>query len=164
MAAYTRKQLQRLLELAIQPATERAAGAKTLKIGRVWFNLEEVACCARHVRELFEAMLGKGEYTWPFGAVDANHMGDELRRAGYQVPDGHPIQPGDILVWTYEPWGHVVLYLGDVYGDGRKLVAENTSARRGWPQKPGTKISRLSSVHGGKGFAAYRLFPTEKAA
>ncbi|NMC35319.1 MAG: hypothetical protein GYA36_23105 [Veillonellaceae bacterium] len=72
------------------------------------------------------------------------------------------MQVGDILGHTGGKFGHIALYVGDYYDDGRHLVAENTSATRGFPEKPGTKITRLATVLSlGYRYRAYRLFPEQ---
>jgi hypothetical protein len=52
--------------------------------------------------------------------------------------------------------------VGNYYDDGRWLVAENTSQKRGDPNAPGTKITRLATVLAlGYRYRAYRPFPTD---
>lgn len=166
MALYTTKQRDAIVKRAMAAVEARIAGKTTYRAGGQTFNLEERGYCGRFVRQCFETALGFGAFEWRFGAETARKMGSKMGYSGFLLADGATLQPGDVLVWDDQDdgrYGHIVLYVGDYYGDGRKLVAENTSGRRGYPLKPGTKISRLSAVHGGKGYDAYRMFPTEVA-
>lgn len=164
MALYTLRQRDAVVRQALTAVEARRTCDGSVKIGGQTFNLEERGYCGRFVRQCFETALGLPAFGWLFGAATAREMGGKMRNAGLRLKDGAKLQPGDVLVWDDQDdgrYGHIVLYVGDAYGDGRKLVAENTSGKRGDPNKPGTKVTRLSNVHGGKGYDAYRMFPTE---
>lgn len=167
MAIYTTKQRNAVVKRAIQAVEARqngkttfTAGGQTFKLGPVYNGKKVIGYCNRFIRQCFETALGFAAFQWRYGATTARGTLDKLE--AFKI-DGAAIklQPGDILGW-YEGsgvYGHIALYLGDIYGDGRKLVAENTSARRGSPIEPGTKIIQLKSCR--SGWQAYRLFPSD---
>lgn len=162
MALYSSKQRDAVIANALKAADAHAAGKKSIKLGSgvttQTLDLATGGYCCRFVRQCFETALGMREFQWLFGSPSAKQTGEKMKAADVgRVSAG--LVAGDVLVW-YEgsgPYGHIAIYLGDVYGDGRKLVAENTSSgKRGFPQAPGTKVTRLSSMR--KGYVAYRLF------
>jgi len=171
MAIYTAKQRDKFVANALKAAEAHAAGKSTIKLGMKptaqVLDLDTGGYCARFVRQVAETTLGIAPMHWVFAAASARLMGGKLDRAdlgfnaaGLIIGVGTPLQPGDILVWEdvdSGKFGHVAIYLGDCYGDGRKLVAENTSsAKRGFPMRAGTKITQLRNMRGS--WAAYRLF------
>jgi cell wall-associated NlpC family hydrolase len=137
----------------------RASGKHTYTVGGQTFNLDQGGYCNRFIRQVFETVLGLKPFEWRFGAAWANLTLDKLEP--YRVSGN--LQPGDIIGWQKrDGYGHIALFVGDYYGDGRRLVAENTSAKRGSPVEPGTKITQLKNMKAG--WKAYRLFPAiEKA-
>jgi len=162
MALYGDKERQLVVKRAMAAVEARQAGKHSCKIGRQEFNLDTGGYCNRFIRQCFETVLGLAAFDWRFGAKSARETLCKLE--DYRIDaKASTLQPGDIIGW-YDgsgPYGHIALYVGDYYGDGRKLVAENTSAKRGAPNAPGTKITQLRNMR--SGWTAYRLFPTVKA-
>lgn len=165
MALYSDATRRKVIDRAMAAVQARQEGKSTYRAGGQVFELNIGGYCNRFVRQVFETVLGLGAFEWRFGAQWARKTLDKLDSAQMAVHDATPavLQPGDIIGW-YEgsgPYGHIAIFVGDVYGDGRKdLVAENTSAKRGDPNPPGTKITRLRNMR--SGWVAYRLFPTLK--
>ena len=167
MSLYTTKQKQAVVKRALQAVEARqkgkatlTAGGQTFKLGPVYVDGKLIGYCNRFIRQCFETALGFAPFQWRYGAETARDTLDKLD--AFEIEKGFvKLQPGDIIGW-YEGsgiYGHIALYLGDIYGDGRKLIAENTSAKRGDPKPPGTKVTRLANCR--PGWEAYRLFPTE---
>ena len=159
MSLYTDKQKQAVVKRALQAVAARQKGNTTFNIGGQTFDLEKGGYCNRFIRQSFETALGLKPFAWYFGDATARKTLDKLKP--YVLPPKAKLQAGDIIGW-YDGcgvYGHIALYLGDAYGDGRLLIAENTSAKRGDPKNPGTKITRLSNCR--TGWKAYRLFPAE---
>lgn len=162
MALYSDKIRQAVVKRALAAVHARQAGKHSYTAGGQTFDLDAGGYCNRFIRQCFETVLGLKAFDWRYGAAKARDTLDKLDLANHTIIDAKPstLQPGDILGW-YDgsgPYGHIALYVGDYYGDGRKLVAENTSATRGAPNPPGTKITQLRNMRGG--WSAYRLFPT----
>jgi cell wall-associated NlpC family hydrolase len=162
MALYGDKIRQAVVKRAMSAVHARQAGKHTYKVGGQVFDLDKGGYCNRFVRQVFETTLGLKAFDWRFGAATARETLDKLDLANCAVIDDKPsnLQPGDIIGW-YDGsgvYGHIAIYVGDYYGDGRKLVAENTSATRGAPNPPGTKITQLRNMRAG--WSAYRVFPT----
>lgn len=162
MALYGDKIRQAVVKRAMSAVHARQAGKHTYKVGGQVFDLDKGGYCNRFVRQVFETTLGLKAFDWRFGAATARETLDKLDLANCAVIDDKPsnLQPGDIIGW-YDGsgvYGHIAIYVGDYYGDGRKLVAENTSAKRGDPNPPGTKITQLRNMRAG--WSAYRVFPT----
>lgn len=160
MALYGDKIRQAVVKRAMSAVHARQAGKHSYAAGGQVFDLDKGGYCNRFVRQCFETVLGLKAFDWRFGAATARDTLNKLH--DYALPSSKPstLQPGDILGW-YDgsgAYGHIAIYVGDYYGDGRKLVAENTSAKRGDPNPPGTKITQLRNMRGG--WTAYRLFPT----
>lgn len=153
---YTAEQVRKIVETAMQVVEARQAGKDSLAIGRVTFDLNERGACNRFVREVHEAAFGKREQTWEWRRYYAKQTLDALQAAGYRVTDGSR-KPGDIIGHRAGSAGHIAIYVGDYYGDKRQLVAENSSAERGDPAAPGTKITRLEHMTGNLRW--YRLGP-----
>ncbi len=161
MARYTSKQRDKVIGRAMAAVEARQAGKHEYKAGGQTFLLDVGGMCNRFVRQSFETALGLPEQSWEYRAATAIETLNHLRRDGYEVPMDD-LQPGDIIGHTSGSAGHIMLYVGDYYDDGRHLVAENTSATRGYPEKPGTKITRLAVVLSlWYRYRAYRLFPEE---
>jgi len=138
----------------------RQAGKTTYKAGGQVFDLEKGGLCNRFIRQTFETALGLPEQSWTFRGATAKETLRQLAAAGYEV-HMDDMQVGDILGHTAGKFGHIALYVGDYYGDGRLLVAENTSWTGGFPEKPGTKITRLQTfLARGNRWRAFRLFPS----
>ncbi len=161
MALYNEKTRQAVVRRAMTAVEARQAGKHNYKVGGQVFDLDKGGYCNRFVRQCFETVLGLKAFDWRFGAASARETLVKLEEE-YKLPLSKPsnLQPGDIIGW-YDgsgPYGHIAIYVGDYYGDGRKLVAENTSAKRGAPNPPGTKITQLRNMRGG--WSAYRVFPT----
>ena len=158
---YTAKQRQKVIARALEAVEARIAGRSMFTVQQQTFFLNKGGLCDRFIRQVFETALGLPATTWEFAAPSATSTLNHLRRRGYEV-SMDDLQAGDIVGHTGGQYGHIVLYLGEPYGDGRRLVAENTSATRGFPEKPGTKITRLAVVLAlGYRYRAYRLFPTD---
>lgn len=164
MSLYSEKQRNAVIFRAMQVVEARRSGKEKAKfggqefiLGPVYHNKKPVGYCNRFIRQVFETVLCLGTFGWYFGDTNAKRTLNKL--APYQL-HLEALQPGDILGWDDEDagqYGHIALYVGDYYGDGRLLVAENTSAKRGDPKPPGTKITALKNMR--KGYKAFRLFP-----
>jgi len=159
MALYGDDIRKLVVQRAMMAVQARQAGKHSCKIGSQTFDLDKGGYCNRFIRQVFETTLGLAAKDWRFGAGTARETLDKLEDYRIEAKPSK-LQPGDIIGW-YDgsgPYGHIALYVGDYYGDGRKLVAENTSAKRGFPNAPGTKITQLRNMR--SGWTAYRLFPT----
>lgn len=161
MSVYSKAQMQKVLAVAVKAVEARQAGKKSIVLGNiksgnyrisVHFDLDAAGWCNRFIRQAAEVGLGLPPFSWRFGAATAHLTMEKL--APYQVT-GKP-QRGDIIGFSGDP-GHIVLVLGDWYGDGRFLVAENTSATRGDPSAPGTKVTALRNLRT-QGRSVYRLW------
>jgi len=161
MARYTSKQRDKVIGRAMAAVEARQAGQTAYKAGGQIFGLEAGGLCNRFIRQVFETALGLPEQSWTFRGATAKETLRQLAAAGYEV-HMDDLQAGDILGHTAGKFGHIALYLGQPYPDWRLLVAENTSWTGGYPEKPGTKITRLQTfLARGNRWRAYRLFPTE---
>lgn len=155
MSLYTTKQRDAVVKRAGDAVRQRQHGKTSWTIGWQKFDLETGGYCNRFVRQVFETSLGMGAFGWYFGDATARKTLDKLKP--YVLPNGAKLQEGDIIGW-YDgsgPYGHIAIYIG---GE-KELIAENTSAKRGDPKNPGTKVTRLANCR--TGWKAYRLFPTE---
>lgn len=159
-ARYTAAQKQKVMARAMEAVEARIAGHSTVTLGKPpqTFALNTGGFCNRFIRQAFETSLGLPEQSWQYRGATATETLGKLAAAGYEI-DMDDLQPGDILGHTAGQYGHIALYVGDYYGDGRLLVAENTSAKGGYPEAPGTKINRLATfLARGNRWRAYRLF------
>jgi len=161
---YTAAQKSKVMARAMEAVEARIEGHSLFLAGKPPqdFLLDVGGMCNRFIRQTFETALGLKPQTWVFRGATATETLGKLAAAGYEV-DMDTLQPGDILGHT-RGVGHIVLYVGQWYGpkDGRLLVAENTSAKGGCPEAPGTKINRLQTVLArGNRWRAFRLFPRE---
>ena len=155
MSLYTDKQKQAVVKRAVQAVSARQKGKQAFIAGGQTFDLEKGGYCNRYIRQIFETALGLKPFAWYFGDATARKTLDKLKP--YVLLKGAKLQEGDIIGW-YDGcgvYGHIALYIG---GE-KKLIAENTSAKRGDPKPPGTKVTRLANTR--TGWKAYRLFPTE---
>jgi hypothetical protein len=162
-ARYTAAQKQKVIAWALEAVEARIAGESVFVAGKPPQALDLItgSYCNRFIRQVFETALGLPKQSWPFRGATAKETLNKLAAAGYEV-HMDDLQPGDILGHTAGKYGHIALYLGQPYPDGRLLVAENTSWTGGYPEKPGTKITRLQTfLARGNRWRAYRLFPTE---
>jgi len=161
MALHTEKQRKAVVARAIEAVTARVAGATAVVLGkpgsRQSFDLDEGGMCNRFVRQVFETALGLVPFSWAYRGGTAKVTNGKLEDAGREVPIADR-QPGDILDIEMAGPGHICIYLGREYDPNKELVAENTSATRGYPLRPGTKVTRYS-VLVGRVSACYRLFP-----
>jgi hypothetical protein len=161
MARYTSKQRDKVIGRAMAAVEARQAGQTAYKAGGQIFGLEAGGLCNRFIRQVVETALGLPEQSWEYRGATATETLNHLRRDGYEVPMDS-LQPGDIIGHTSGKAGHIVLCVGNYYDDGRWLVAENTSQKRGAPNAPGTKCTRLATVLSlGYRYRAFRLFPEE---
>lgn len=153
---YTTRQRNLIVSRATEIVKARQNGKTSVVRYGQKFDLEQGGYCNRFIRQVFETSLGIGAFSWYFGDATARKTLDKLKP--YVLPKGAKLQEGDIIGW-YDGcgvYGHIALYIG---GE-KKLIAENTSATRGDPRKPGTKVTRLANCR--TGWKAYRLFPTDK--
>jgi hypothetical protein len=157
MALYGNKIKAKVISAAVGAAEAHQDGKTTWRRGGQTFNLTEGGMCQRFVAQCFEAALGLSE--WHFDAASAKANIAHLQAEGLRTK--LPLAPGDILGWPGNgKFGHIALFVGDVYGDGRQLVAENTSSGfRGDPSAPGTKLTSLSAMSASP--QRFRLFPTD---
>ena len=155
MSLYTTKQRNAVVNRALEIVKARQNGKTSIVRGGQKFDLETGGYCNRYIRQVFETSLTLSPFSWYFGAKTARLTLDKLKP--YKLEKGATLQSGDIVGW-YDGcgvYGHIALYIGTEKG----LIAENTSAKRGDPRKPGTKVTRLANTRAG--WQAYRLFPTE---
>lgn len=160
MALYTDKQRKAVIKRALEAVQARLDGKTEIVLGtakcRQNFDLDEKGKCLRLMRQIFETALGYTPFTWPFRAEEAWQTLKKLKPYKVALKDR---KPGDILGNPGDP-GHIALYVGDCYGDGRDLVCENTSSnKRGYPKAAGTKISSFEAfTRQHSSTTAYRLF------
>lgn len=149
---YTAAQMRKVVSRAMAAVQARQAGHTEYIAGGQTFVLNVGGYCDRFVRQVVQSALGLA--SWEYAAASAY---DTLAlMAAHALPVGTAISqlhPGDIIGWTGYP-GHIAIFVGDYY-DGRKLIAENCSSRRGDPNAPGTKCTRLQDCR--SGWRAYRL-------
>lgn len=157
MSRYKAEQKRAVIRRAIEAVQARIDGAESISLGSgvaQAFSLDEGGYCNRFVRQVFETALGLRPFAWRFAAARACQTLQKLEP--YRVPLKQR-QPGDILGFAGDP-GHICLYLGRDADPAKELVAENTSsARRGYPQKAGTKLTRFSTLQA-RVTGCYRLF------
>jgi hypothetical protein len=148
---------QTIVDVALAAVEARRAGRSTYTHSGITFKLNAGGYCARFVRQCHEAALGKGEWTWAYNAPNAYEMERKLKAAGTIVATP---QPGDIVGMSKsgKAPGHIGIYLGD------GMIAENTSATRGNPSPPGTKVTRLSDIGANRVTHYYRAMPLPAAA
>lgn len=159
MALYTDAHRKAVIARAKQAVQARASGKTAVTLGagnaKQTFDLDTGGYCNRFVRQVFETSLGLKPFSWYFGAGKAN---ETLRKlSAYKVPLSQR-QPGDILGFPGNP-GHIAIYLGREYQADKELIAENTSATRGFPRPPGTKVTSYAAVKA-RVSGCYRLFDT----
>lgn len=131
--------------VARQVCAAYAAGERGgMQVGRIHFELSEIARCSEFVRECCEAAAGTADHgplsTKYFGGT-ARETEAKLRRAGAEIKRAEAL-PGDIVCFNRNAcqWGHIGVGLGGTD------FAENTSSRgRG----PGFVISRFAQIETG---------------
>lgn len=157
MALYNDQQRQKVISIACAAVASRASGKSKIASSngksRQEFDLDTGGYCNRFVRQCFETALGIAPFKWRFGAARACLTLEKLRPYKIHLKDR---QPGDILGFAGDP-GHIAIYLGREFDQAKELVAENTSATRGWPRKPGTKVTSYDSLRK-RVTGCYRLF------
>lgn len=125
------------------------------------------ARCAEFMRNSVEVANGHGSGTCPF--ADATAKLDEVNiqrlvEEGFgSYAERSAPEPGDIVCCNKQggSWGHITMYAGmqDTPVGRIECVWENTSSdERGWPRRPGTKMSPLSAVRG-EISGIYQVFP-----
>lgn len=158
MAKYTAVQRKAVISRAIAAVNARVEGRSTFTMGGQTFELDKGGWCNRFIRQVFETALGMEAFTWRFGALKAYLTLKKLE--AYRIPL-RSRRPGDILGIEGNPLfgfcGHIMLYLGREFDPHKELVAENTSATRGYPRKPGTKVTSYATVRA-RITGCYRLF------
>lgn len=116
-------------------AAQHAPGAGRVDVSGHTIHCLPGGMCDRFARECHEAATG---HDWPFRAATAHATEALLIRAGRRLSG--PI-PGAVGCWGDSDPGHIVVALT------KGMVAENTSsAHRGSPSRPGTKITPLEAV------------------
>jgi hypothetical protein len=147
--ARTDKQRFAVAERAVEAVDARTAGATEVILGnggtRQSFDLDEGGMCNRFVRQCVETALGLVPFTWAYRGATAKATLAKLEAAGKRVPLADR-QIGDILGIEMAGPGHIVIYLGNLFDPNKELVAENTSAHRGFPRPPGTKVTSFASL------------------
>lgn len=145
----TAKQRDRAVDCALR-VTQAAIDGKSAMLYRDFtFDLLRGGRCQEFVRECVEAGNKWAPHSWEFGDNEpsAKVASRNMRKAGYDLPKGALLVPGDIL--THERggrkgggYGHIGMFVGVV--DGISTVCENTSSgSRGNPKRPGTKRTPL---------------------
>lgn len=129
--------------IARQICAEFAAGNRgVVTIGRVSFNMRDVAYCSRFVRECCEAAMGTAEY----GVLTARYFGGSAReteeklRVKAERVAAHKAVPGDIVCFNEGAagtWGHIGIHLGN------GQFAENTSSKS---RGPGFVVSAYDDI------------------
>jgi len=157
MALYDEGKRRAVIKVATEAVKARAAGKTSVKLGSgaaaQVFDLTTGGFCNRFIRQVFEVAIGLPAFTWYFGARKACETLKKLEP--YRVPLKDR-RPGDILGFAGDP-GHIALYMGNEYDDDKDLIAENTSATRGFPRPPGTKVTAYDAVRR-RVTGCYRLF------
>jgi hypothetical protein len=150
-------QMQKAVQCALRVTADAIDGAKAVTVAGHVFDLRATGRCQEFVRECIEAGNGWAPHTWEFGddegsaTVALRHMD----AAGFRLPDGALLVPGDIVGHRRGAFGHIGLFVGVI--DGTPTVCENTSSgQRGNPRRPGTKRTPLKDFTGA-GIEAYRL-------
>lgn len=147
---YTPNQVAKIVKAACRFVEGSIAG-KSTTIGKVTHNPQPGGMCARFVRESVEAGLGLAEFKWlEPDPANAREMAAQLRERGYSLGDTSDIRPGDILYRPSGKPGHIALYVGHT-APGHEimdLIAENTSVKRGFPHRSGTKYTWRGSGEG----------------
>ncbi len=135
----------------------RLRGDSTIVIGNALFDLTEPGMCAKFVRQAHEAAMHISAFQWEYCAATARLMEGRLKGAGKQA--SRP-SPGDIVALNNQSYsaGHIAIYAGIV--NGVESIYENTSATRGNPSPPGTKLTPLSLVSS-KVSGYYGVLPAE---
>lgn len=111
-------------------------------IGRIHFELSDIARCSEFVRECNEAAAGTADHgplSWRYFGGTARETEQKLQAEGRAITAP---QRGAIVCFNKGaagPWGHI----GVCLGDGK--FAENTSSRR---RGPGFVTSRLADMAG----------------
>lgn len=160
-----------LADLAERVVAARQAGRREITINRITFKLEEGGMCSRFVRQAQEAVLNLPEWSLSFGrgrhmaccasATEVNMVGMGYKRSTSERGDivcfNNPAAGG-----TCKTCGRVVGHIGINLGGG--LVAENTSASRGNPRPPGTKITALQTIGASRVSGYYSYLPGKTVA
>ena len=156
-------QMQKAVQVALRVTMDAIDGAKTVTVAGHVFDLRVTGRCQETVREFVEAGNGWAPHTWEFGNDEGSatvalcHMD----AAGFRLPDGALLVPGDIVGHRRGAFGHIGLFVGVI--DGVPTVCENTSSgKRGNPRRPGTKRTPLADFTG-SGIEAYRLVKPQSA-
>lgn len=161
MALYSETKRRAVISNAVAAVTARVRGKTAVRLGSgataQTLDLVAGGWCNRFVRQCFETALGIGAFSWYFGAGRACETLEKLEP--YRVPLKDR-RPGDILGFATPKAGdseHIAIYLGREYDPAKELVAENTSAVRGDPRLPGTKVTAYSALRS-RVTGCYRLF------
>ena len=156
-------------DVARWAAEAYAAGASSIDIKGVVFNLTEKGMCAKFVRQCHEAVLGLRPFGWLWAAPSAACMEYHLRSVGKQVlmpsagdivffSTGIPEARLNDLEWQRRNnnFGHAGIYLG---GSPALFVENTSSASRG----TGTSLSRMSEMVG-RAPTFYHVLPARAGA
>lgn len=153
----TRTQLQKAVQCALRVTQAAIDGYQQLTVAGHVFDLRTGGMCQKFVRQCVEAGNGWPAHTWQFGDDEgsAKVALAHMDAAGFRLPPGALLVPGDIVGHRRGSFGHIGLFVGVI--DGTQTVCENTSSgTRGNPRRPGTKRTPLKDFTGA-GIEAYRV-------
>jgi len=153
----TRTQLQKAVQCALRVTQAAIDGYQQLTVAGHVFDLRTGGMCQKFVRQCVEAGNGWPAHTWQFGDDEgsAKVALAHMDAAGFRLPPGALLVPGDIVGHRRGSFGHIGLFVGVI--DGTQTVCENTSSgKRGNPRRPGTKRTPL------KDFGAYEAYRLAK--
>lgn len=154
--------------------TRIASNKDAVKMNGVLFRLNETSMCSKFVRQCYQVVTG---IEWPEWAGQFAIWSErELQK--YKVSARYPgcivcfntplytyhgLVNGRPKVWDWSAekvksqnaYGHIGIYMGS------DMVAENTSATRGTPDVPGTKITQLREIGANRVSGYYGVFPQD---
>lgn len=154
-------QMQKAVQCALRVTQAAIDGKQEITIAGHVFDLRTGGMCQRFVRQCVEGGNGWGASTWEFGDNEgtAKDALAHMEAAGFLLPDGAQLVPGDIVGHRRGKYGHIGIFVGVI--DGKPTVCENTSnVTRGNPGRAGTKRTQLKNFGT---YEAYRIVQSKSA-